>query len=53
MAEASMMDRVFHYVMGSMVARGQAPHYTEIAGALSVNPEEGKELLHELMRTGI
>ncbi len=53
MADTSMMDRVFHYVMETMVARGQAAHYTEIARAFAVAPEEGKALLHELMGTGI
>jgi hypothetical protein len=52
MAEASMMDRVFHYVTTIFVDKGQAPHFLEIAKAFSVPPEEGKKLLHELMATG-
>lgn len=39
--------------MELFVRRGQAPHYTEIAQAFSVSPEEGKQLLHELISTGL
>ena len=53
MGEASMMDRVYQFTMETMIARGDAPHYTELARAFSVKPEQGKELLHELVNTGI
>ena len=53
MADSSLMDQTFHYVLSTMVERGFAPHYTEVARALSVPPEEGKKVLHELMGTGI
>ena len=53
MAEARLMDHVYHYTLETFVTTGQAPHYTDIAKAFSVQPEEGKRLLHELMGTGI
>ncbi len=53
MADSKMMDRTFHFILETMVESGVAPHYTEIAKAFSVPPEEGKKLLHELMGTGI
>ncbi len=42
MADLTMMDRTFHFILTTMVERGFAPHYTEIARAFSVPPEEGK-----------
>ncbi len=53
MAEPKQMDEVYHFVMTTMVERGQAPHYTEIGRAFSVAPEAGKSLLHELLTTGV
>ncbi len=53
MAEASMMDRLHQFAQETFVARGQGPHYVEIAHAFSLKPEQGKKLLHELLGTGI
>ena len=53
MAEKGVMDEVYHFLMESMVAKGSAPHYTEIAKKFSVSPEEGRSMLQELMATGI
>ena len=53
MAEPGTLDRVYHYALQTMVERGYAPHYTEIARAFGVAPEGGKQLLHDLMATGI
>ncbi len=53
MGEADTLDRVYDYVLQTFVARGHAPHYTELAAAFSVGPEQGKALLHDLMGTGI
>jgi hypothetical protein len=53
MADLPTLDRVYHVILQTMVERGQAPHYTEIARALAVSPDEGKGLLHELMATGL
>ncbi len=43
------LDQVHHFIMQTFVETGRAPHYTDIARALEVDPEEGKQLLRELM----
>lgn len=53
MAELELLDRAFALIMARMVESGQAPHYTELASALGLSMETGRELLHELMQTGI
>ena len=53
MADTNQMDRLYQFSIGKFVERGSAPHYTEVAKAFSVKPEEGKQLLHELVQTGI
>ncbi len=53
MADASMMDRVYQFVLETMIERGDAPHFTEVAAAFSVKPAQGRELLRELLGTGI
>ena len=39
--------------MKSMVVRGTALHYTELAGALSLSPEQGRKTLRELVGLGV
>ncbi|MGI8553513.1 MAG: organomercurial lyase [Dehalococcoidia bacterium] len=53
MAELSLLDQAFASIMQSMVKAGQAPHYTELASDLGLPMEEGRQLLHDLMQTGI
>jgi len=53
MADLRQLDRTYHFIMETFVRRGQAPHYTEIARAFSLQPEEGRLLLHELMATAL
>lgn len=43
------LDQVHHFIMQTFAETGRAPHYTDIADALAVDPDEGKQLLHELM----
>jgi hypothetical protein len=47
------LDRTYHYIMETFVARGHAPHYTELAKKFNVNPDEGKKLLHDLIDTHV
>lgn len=35
--------------MQTMLRSGQAPHYIELAQDLGVSPDEGRDLVHELM----
>jgi hypothetical protein len=47
------LDRTYHYIMETFVARGHAPHYTELANKFNVKPDEGKKLLHDLINTHV
>jgi hypothetical protein len=53
MADTQQLDRTYHFIMESFVARGQAPHFTEMVQAFAIPPEESKRLLHELIATGL
>ncbi len=53
MNDHTQLDKTFHTIMKCMVETGQAPHYTEIATALGVSPEEGRKALHDLFEAGI
>ena len=53
MAEQAMLDRAYYSIMQSFINTGQALHYTEIAVELGLAMEDGRQLLHDLMDTGI
>ena len=53
MADTETLDRAFYSIMQRIVKTGQAPHYTELAVALGLAPEDGRQVLHDLMETGI
>lgn len=42
------LDQAYATIMGEIVQSGQAPHFTELARALGVSPEHGRDLMHEL-----
>jgi len=52
MADAQQLDQTYHFIMETFIERGSAPHYTEIAGAFGIKPDEGKKLLKDLIGTG-
>ncbi|UCH21366.1 MAG: hypothetical protein JSU83_23180 [Deltaproteobacteria bacterium] len=53
MNESSELDKTFNIIMRTMVEKGQAPHYTEIAADLGVSVEEGCKALHDLFSARI
>jgi len=53
MAELVMLDRAYHTIMQWFIRTGQAPHYVELAADLGLGVEDGRQLLHDLMATGI
>ena len=53
MADAGTLDRVYDFIMRRLIADGRAPHFTEIACAFGVTPDEGLGLLRDLMATGM
>ena len=52
MADVAVLDKAFHHIMQSFIETGRAPHYAELAAALGVAVEEGRQLLHDLEATG-
>lgn len=53
MAELVILDQAYNTVMQRFVHTGQAPHYTELATAMGLEMEVGKQLLHDLIQSGI
>jgi hypothetical protein len=53
MAAPTQLDRTHHFILETFVERGYAPHYTEVAKRFGVPPEEGKALLHSVVKTGL
>lgn len=53
MTELAILDRAFDTVMKRIIQTGQAPHYTELAAAIGLDVEAGKQLLHDLINSGI
>ena len=53
MADQAMLDRAFYSIMQRIGGAGQAPHYTGMAADLGLPPEEERQLLRDLMETGI
>lgn len=52
MADSQVLERAFLVIMNRIVASGQAPHYAELAAALGMSVEEGRQTLHDLIKTG-
>ena len=47
-----VLDMAFHEIMTRMVETGQAPHYTELALRLDLDPNSMRTVLSDLMATG-
>lgn len=53
MTDLALLDRVHATIMSQVVTTGQAPHYTEVAGAVGCGVEEAKVAIHDLWAAGI
>ena len=53
MVDLPTLDNAYNTIMRRLVDTGQAPHYIELAKALDMTMEDGKQVLHELIATGI
>jgi hypothetical protein len=53
MFDLHMLDRAYFTTMQGFISTGRAPHYTELAAALGLPMEDGRQLLRELMESGI
>ncbi|KJS30566.1 MAG: hypothetical protein VR64_15195 [Desulfatitalea sp. BRH_c12] len=49
MVDLLSLNRTHHFIMNTFVKTGHAPHYTEISREFKIQPDSGKNLLHELM----
>lgn len=46
---SAILDSAFASIMSTMIETGAAPHYTELAATLDLEPDQGRDLMHELM----
>ena len=46
-------DRTYDFILRTFVDRGEATHFTEIARSFGIAPDEGRQLLHDLMKTAL
>ncbi len=53
MTDLAMLDRAHHGIMRRFVETGLALHYTELAASLGLPVEEGRQVLRDLIATGI
>ena len=50
MTAPAVLDRVFQIIMRSLVAKGHAPHYAEIARTIGSSVAESRQLLVDVMQ---
>jgi hypothetical protein len=53
MSDLALLDRAFANIIQRFVHRGQAPHFTELAGDLGLSMEDGRALIHELFARNV
>ena len=53
MGDVEVLNKTYYFITKTMVDTGQAPHYTEIATELGVSPEEGRQIMHTLFKSGV
>ncbi|MBI3965474.1 MAG: hypothetical protein HY329_07545 [Chloroflexi bacterium] len=51
MADLTVLDRAFTFLMGRLIETGRAPHYTDLARHLGCSVDEGRAVLRDLMKT--
>jgi len=53
MTDLGLLDRAYVAINTRMIDTGQAPHYTELARELGLSMEAGRQVLRDLIDTGI
>ncbi len=53
MADGERLDRAHKLMIEALRSSGQALHYTELAHAFGITPDEGRALLHDLLASGV
>ena len=51
-SKSDLLDRAFHTVLTRMVDTGRAPNHMELGSALGLDPDETRNVLHDLMASG-
>ena len=51
MKKTAQLNILYHFILEKMIETGQAPHYTDIAVELGVDPDEGRKILRKLFST--
>lgn len=53
MADLELLDRAFAATMTHIIETGEGPHYIDVAAALDISPNEGRQVLHDVMAAGV
>ena len=53
MAEAELLNRMYHSILEWFIEHGRAPHYVELAHRLDLAAEEARRTLRELVDMGL
>ena len=53
MADVALLDQAYHLTMQRFINTGQAPHFAELAADLGLSIVEGRQVLHDLVTSGI
>ena len=53
MKESTLVQRAYTAVVEHFVKTGRAPHYTELAGTLGLQPEEARQAQHKAAEASI
>ena len=49
MPDLETLDKSYSYIINHFIGTGRAPHYTDLAAGLGLPPEQGRQVLRELI----
>ncbi|BEQ13443.1 hypothetical protein [Desulfoferula mesophila] len=53
MPTPQQLELAHNFILRHLMGKGYAPFYTEVAAQLGVSMEEGRQLVHELIKAGV
>lgn len=53
MAEATLVQRAYTAVVEHFIRTGRAPHYTELAATLGIQPDEARDVQREAAKASV
>jgi hypothetical protein len=53
MEESSLVQRAYTSVLRHFIATGRAPHYTELAADLHLEPEDARQIEHQAAESAL